>query len=309
MNATIHKFERQAETPADLAPPAGRASRIKATLKWAAREPFFQFLLLGLLIWSVAEFIEAQSQRYTIHIGPGERARLSIAYQQQYNQAPTDEQLQALVDRFIRQQIFVREGKALGLDKSDEIVDRRIAQKFEFLQQDLGVPDAPDEATLRSWFEAHKLQYLTGQRTTFTQVYFSPDRDGDTGAKSRALRTLAVLRQEKKSRAPSLGDAFPGPTDLGALGHDEVVRLFGESPLTDALAKLPVGQWAGPLHSGYGWHLIYVNRHLPPVLPAYDAVRDRVASDYREEIRRQIATQEYEKLRNKYRINYDGAGQ
>jgi peptidyl-prolyl cis-trans isomerase C len=297
-----------AAAPSIAAAPSGRSvfARFRSGLGFAVREPFFQFLFLGLLIWLAAEFVEAQNQRYTIHVGPAERQRLAIAYQQQFNQAPTPEQLQSLTENYIKQQIFVREGKALGLDTNDEIVDRRIAQKFEFIQQDLGVPDDPSPGAVRNWYERHKLSYLTPVRFAFTQIYFSPDSDGDAAARDRALGVLKTLRGGSLTRAPSLGDRFPGPSDLGALSSDEAARLFGESDFTTQLFKLPPGRWSGPFRSGYGWHLVYVAHVLPPTLPTFDEVRDRVASDYRDEERHILNAQAYENLRAKYKIQYEG---
>lgn len=301
MDATVHRFVPLAAE----VPPAAKSNFFQ-TLRWAAREPFFQFLVLGALIWAGVEFVEAQTERYTIHVGQAERQRLAIAYQQQYNQAPTADQLQNLTDRYIRQQIFVREGHALGLDKGDEIVERRIAQKYEFLQQDLGAPDAPDEARLRSWYQSHKLQYLVGARVAFSQIYFSTDRDGEAGAKARAEKALATLSAGKLARAPGLGDVFPGPSDLAPVSKDDAVRLFGESPLTTGLTDLPAGKWSGPLRSGYGWHLIYVSQRLPPSLPAFEDIRGRIADDYREEQRRLENARAFEKLRAKYHVTYEG---
>jgi len=302
MDATVHRFVPREEEPEVKT----FAARWGGPIRRAAREPFFQFLLLGALIWAGVEYVEAQSERYAVHVGPAERQRLAIAYQQQYNQAPTPEQLQALTDRYVRQQIFVREGKALGLDKGDEIVERRIAQKFEFLQQDLGAPDTPDDTTLRRWYQTHKLQYLAGPKIAFSQIYFSPDRDGEAGAKARAEKALASLTESGQTRAPGLGDTFPGPSDLPALSKDDAVRLFGESQLTSAFANLPTGQWSGPFRSGYGWHLIYVSHRLPPALPAFEDIRGRLADDYREEQRRLENARSYEKLRAKYHIAYEG---
>lgn len=302
MDATVHRFIPLAQE----APPPAQKSRLLQTLAAAAREPFFQFLVLGALIWAGVEYVEAQTERYVIHVGQAERQRLAIAYQQQYNQAPTAEQLQSLTDRYVRQQIFVREGHALGLDKGDEIVERRIAQKYEFLQQDLGAPDAPDEARLRSWYQSHKLQYLLGPRVAFSQIYFSPDRDGEAGAKTRAEKVLATLSSGAVSRAPSLGDVFPGPNDLAPVSKQDAVRLFGESPLTASLTDLPAGKWSGPLRSGYGWHLVYVSQRLAPSLPAFEDIRGRVGDDYREEQRRLENARAFEKLRAKYHVTYEG---
>ena len=311
MSAVVTPLKPAGNPAAQPPGPAGADARsiyarIKSGLGFAVREPFFQFLFLGLLIWLAAEFVEAQNQRYIIQVGPAERQRLAIAYQQQFNQAPTPEQLQSLTENYVKQQIFVREGKALGLDTNDEIVDRRIAQKFEFIQQDLGVPDDPAPDAVRHWYDTHKLSYLTPIRVAFTQIYFSPDSGGDAAARERALRALNTLRGGDVIRAPALGDRFPGPTDLGALSADEAARLFGESDFTTQLFKLPAGRWSGPFRSGYGWHLVYVAHVLPPTLPSFNEVRDRVASDYRDEERHILNAQAYEDLRAKYKIVYEG---
>jgi peptidyl-prolyl cis-trans isomerase C len=279
--------------------------RIVSALRFAVREPFFQFLVLGAVIWFAAEYVEAHNQHYTVHVGPAERQRLAISYLQQYNQPPTPEQLQQLTENYIKQQIFVREGRALGLDTNDEIVDRRIAQKFEFIQQDLGVPDDPTPDAEKRWYDAHKLDYLTPAQVAFTQIYFSIDNDSENAARDRALRALASLRESHESRAPALGDPFPGPTDSGALTPDQADRVFGESEFTRALFKLPVGRWSGPFRSGYGWHLVYVTNFVPPRLPPLAEVRDRVAQDWRDEQRRLLNAQAYENLRAKYTILYD----
>jgi len=271
-------------------------------LRFAVREPFFQFLALGFLIWTGAEYIEAHNERYVIHVGSAEKQRLAITYQQQFNQAPTAEQLRALIDRYTKEEIFLREGLALHLDKGDEIVRRRIAQKYEFIQQDLGVADDPEPAALERWFESHKQQYLTPRRVAFAHVYFSSDRDGPAEAYARAQKVLKTLQSAEQTRAPALGDQFPGPSDVGALAPEEAGRLFGESDFSTKLFKLPVGRWSGPFRSGYGWHLVYVTHYQAPVLPSFEEVKAKVLADYQDEQRRLLNAQSYEKLRAKYKV-------
>jgi hypothetical protein len=111
-----------------------------------------------------------------------------------------------LLDRYIREEIYLREGQALHLGQEDEIVRRRIVQKYEFLQSDLTAPDSPSPGMLERWFEQNKLRYLSPDRVAFAHIYFSADQGRDTTAKARALRALKKLRQSDVSRAPALGD-------------------------------------------------------------------------------------------------------
>jgi peptidyl-prolyl cis-trans isomerase C len=272
-----------------------------------AREPFVQFIVLGALIWVGVEYWNVHHDRYRIQVGSAERQRIATTYQQQFGQLPTPIQLRRLIDRYVREEIFLREGLALRLEKDDEIVRRRIVQKYEFLKTDLAVPDSPGPGVLGRWYEQNKFHYLSPQRVAFAHVYFSPDRVGDAAAITRALKVLKKLRLSGVSRAPDFGDAFPGPSDVGALAPEEAVRLFGQSELSNHIFKAPLGQWAGPYRSGYGWHLIYVTGHSPPVLPPLGEIRERVLADYMDEQRRLLNEQAYEELRARYIVRDDGA--
>ena len=132
---------------------------------------------------------------------------------------------------------------------------------------------------------------------------------GEAAAKNRAIKNLEKLRGMRVSRAPDLGDAFPGPADVAAVSPEEATRLFGDSDLSQALFKLPVRQWVGPYRSGLGWHLIYVTGLIPPVLPALTEIHERVLADYLDEQRSILNERAFEKLRTKYKVRYDGAAQ
>jgi hypothetical protein len=272
-------------------------------------EPFFHFLVLGLLIWSGVEYWHVQQSRYTIHIGFVERQRITSTYLQQFGQRPTLQQLEGLIDRYVREEIYWREGLALNLDKDDDIVRRRIVQKYEFLGTDVAVVDAPGLAVLQRWFEHNRMRYLAPERVGLSHVYFSPDHDGEQAAKDRALKVLQKLRASSSTRAPDLGDSFPGPSDVGTLTRAEAGRLFGESDLSEKLFEVPVGQWSGPYRSGYGWHLVHVTEQSPPRLPPLTEVQDRVLTDYQSELRRLVNSRAFETLRARYTVRSDGERQ
>ena len=198
----------------------------RAWLRVIAHEPFFQFIVLGLVIWGAVYYWQVDHDRYTIHLGPAERQRIAVTYLRQFGQSPTPRQFQGLIDRYIREEIFLREGLALNLDKNDEIVRRRIVQKYEFLQTDLAVADSPVPAALQHWFERNKQRYVTPEQIAFSHVYFSADKDGVQATKERAVKVLEKLRAKRISRAPDVGDVFPGPSDVGALPPGEVASTW-----------------------------------------------------------------------------------
>ena len=64
-----------------------------------------------------------------------------------------------MVREFIREEVLYREGVALGLERDDVIVRRRIGQKMGFLIGDLAVPSEPDNETLAKYLEANRDKY------------------------------------------------------------------------------------------------------------------------------------------------------
>ena len=272
-----------------------------------AREPLVHFVLLGLLIWCVSDYGNGRRERYTIHIGAAQREYLASTYLQQFGEPPGPAQLQRLIDGYVSDEIRVREGLALGLDRDDEIVRRRVIQKYDFLRSDLVVPEQPTPAVLERWFEKNRMRYQIPERVSFAQVYFaSADGRPVSTVPERALRALAQLRKAQASRAEGVGDPFPGPSDVGAATKDDAARMFGQSEVSEGLFSVPVGQWTGPLRSGYGWHLLYVTHRQAARVPALEEVRGRVLADYVADQREAINAGEFKALKARYTITSDG---
>ena len=304
-------------TPASSAAPAAtaRASKthppaVTTTLSWlarAARESLVHFLLLGGLVFAASESVEHYTTRYRVAVAPDRIDRLTETYRQQFGQDPTKSQLKTLVDNYVREEIEYRESLALGLDRDDEIVRRRLVQKYEFLQQDLQSLDTPSDATLRAFYTQHQGSYGQPERRAFTQVYFSPDKGDDGLAHDRATEELPRLRASGVDRAPQAGDVFSGPSDLADLSQGDAERLFGSSELSQKLYTAPQGQWVGPYKSGFGWHLLRVTGITPARPQPYEAVAARVLDDWRAAQREAINAKSLAALRSKYNVVVEAA--
>jgi hypothetical protein len=271
-----------------------------AVIRRVVREPIVHFLALGLALWLVLTSITDDRGRYTIDIDQSRIRQIAQRYTEQFGEPPNATQMHELVDQYIRDEIAYREGVGMHLDRDDEIVRRRVVQKYNFLQNDRLAVDQPDDAALQRWYLAHRSDYLAPSRTSFSQIYFSPDGDG-----SPTERAEAVLRRlNDTSRAPELGDPFPGPSDANDLTSEETVRVFGHSEVATKLPILPVRRWAGPFQSGYGWHLIYVTGRKPPVLLPLQQVREQVLSDFLSDARMRANEQAWAKVRRRYVVHY-----
>src|SRR5213593_86642 len=236
------------------------------------REPLLQFLALGLLL-----FIGYQALHRTAGPRPGridltadDLRQICLAWVAQGRPAPTPEQMQALVDGRVREEILYHEALALGLDKDDTIVRRRLAQKMEFLFEDVAALREPTSEELGTWFERNAARFTRPARATFRHLYFSPDRRG-ANTRADAARALSKIvgKPVDAPEAAVLGDPFMFQDYYGDRTPDDVAKTFGPVFARGLFAVAPRA-WAGPIESGYGWHLVWVDAITPARVPALE---------------------------------------
>lgn len=265
------------------------------------REPLLHYFLIGAVILFAAGAWRSVHDLHRIVITPERTAELAGKYRLQFGRDPTPAELQELVADYGDEEMLYREGRALGLDRDDEIVRRRVAQKVRFLRQDLAIPAEPTEAELRRYFRDHAPTYVQPDRVSFRHLYFSPDTAGAAAAKARAEAGLARLAGGERPEAIG-ADAFPDRADYGLVGPTEALRLFGRSELAERLVALPAGQWSGPFRSGYGWHLVQVTERYPGGPGDFARLEETVRGDYLRDVQAQANTRAMDELRARYRI-------
>lgn len=244
----------------------------------AVCEPLVHFIVLGLTVFLIGKIHGGQTDAGRIVITPEREARIANQYTLQFGVRPDARKMRALIDADIHDEILLREGLALGLDKDDEIVRRRIIQKMQFLLEDTRPPAEPGEGQLEAYYQAHLDRYALPDRVTFSHIYFSGD-SGESAARGRAVAALQALPAGSE-RAPGLGDPFPDLYDFSSYGRDQVERLFGHSEFSRAVFSAAPGHWVGPFRSAYGWHLLYVESRALQEPRPLSAVRDKVRTDY-----------------------------
>jgi len=219
-------------------------------MKRLIREPLLHFFVLGALLfgpygWLNREGFNAPNE---IVVSRGQVLNLTAQFERVWERAPTQQELQGLVDNWVREEVFYREGLAMRLDRDDPVVRRRIQQKVEFIV-DSATPAAPTTEELQRWLDGHADAYRIEPTYSLRQMYFDPARHGE-----RLGADIAAARRALDSGKPAEGDATMLPGALIA-GATEVVRTFG-SEFEDALRTLPIGGWHGPVRSGFGLHLV-----------------------------------------------------
>jgi len=270
-------------------------------------EPFLHFLVIGGLVFSLHSWRKGRESGGAgprIEIGASTIESLRSGYERQFRQAPDEEVLRGLVAEHLREEVFYREALALGLDRNDTIVRRRLAQKMEFLSSGITEAAAPDAGELESYFASHGDRYTRPGTITFRHVYFSRGkRDGGTIMNDLA-EALAALRSG--SDEESLGDGFLHGFEFAGQEVEAIGSLFGK-PFAEAVGALPTGTWEGPVESEYGWHVVKVEERGERVPLPFAEVRSRVMRDWIEERCRLAEVELFDRLRDDYVIVIDEA--
>lgn len=272
------------------------------------KEPLVHFLLIGLVVFAAYAGLspDAGQDDRTIVVSRAKVEQLASVWTQQLRRAPTPEELRGLIDDHVREEILYREALALGLEENDTIIRRRLAQKMQFLVEDLMAPGDPDDATLQAFFESHPDWYEVPATLSFRHVYFSRDRRGARAAEDADLLLLALADQEGES-APLAGDPFMLRSEYADVAERDVARDFGEA-FARALFEVPPGKWVGPLESAYGVHLVKVTAHSEARLPTLAEVRSRVQVDWEVEQRREADRVAFARLKAGYDVRIEGEG-
>jgi hypothetical protein len=269
------------------------------------REPLVHFLLIGVAIYGLYGLFgqhDAKTPISTITITAGQIEWLETAWQKRWNRPPTPAERDGLIRQYVRETILYREALAMGLDKDDTIVRRRLAQKLEFLAQDLVALIPPTDEELQAYFAEHRQRYQDPVRLTFTQVFIDPDKRGDaTLDDAKAIKATLMAQPDAIEDVARLGDAFMLQNYYPENSQADIQKQFG-SGFAESVADMSPGQWYGPVLSGYGVHLVYVHRRSEPPAPVFAEVRDRVAQDWEDDKRQELNEQYYASLRARYDV-------
>jgi parvulin-like peptidyl-prolyl isomerase len=268
------------------------------------REPLLHFLVLGAALFLLYDWFgdaEAPVARDRIVVDEAELTRLSQQFRRTWLRPPTRTELAGLAEDFVREEILYREALALGLDKNDLVIRRRLRQKMEFLNADLTMA-APTEADLEAYLRDNPDAFRRPASYSFRQVFVQLGADdGEALARARAL--LARLRSGDAAGddANALGDPTLLPAEMQRVSAREIANNFG-TEFAAELSALASDGWSGPLRSAYGLHLVELTAKEPGGLPALEEVRPLVEREWTNARRQAMEARFYEALRGRYEV-------
>ena len=269
------------------------------------REPLVHFLAIGALVYLLyglfAEPVADEDDK-TIMVSASEIQWMQTSWQKRWNRPPTPQELDGLIQQYVKETVFYREALTMGLNQHDTVIRRRLAQKLEFLAKDLVALTPPTDEELQAYFEEHRERYREPVLYTFTQIFIDPDKRGDaTLADAEKIKADLIAQSDAITDPGALGDSFMLQNYYPERDRDEIQKLFGNG-FAESLIELAPGQWHGPVLSGYGVHLVYVSHVIEPPEPVFAAVRERVTQDWTTETGEELNERFYANLRDQYRI-------
>ncbi|MEE9543772.1 MAG: peptidylprolyl isomerase [Thermodesulfobacteriota bacterium] len=275
-------------------------------MKRLFREPLIHFLFIGAVIFVLFFTVNKDERKYAltkkIVVTAVEIERLQDRWEKMLNRRPVDSELKGLIDSYIREQVYYREALALGLDRDDTIIRRRLMQKMEFLSNDIADLSEPDEEKLKEYFLDNREAYTLPALVSFTHIYVSLDRRG-RDAYGEAQRILKGLNDAPPDKTGEYGegDALMLASEFTRESSVDIARLFGEN-FSDNLFKLDLNNWHGPVESGYGLHLVRLSEKTGSRLPALSEVKEKVLIDWNFDEREKTNEDIYQRLKENYEI-------
>ncbi len=268
------------------------------------REPLVHFLALGALLFIIYGFLGGDEERQNeIIVSEGTVDHLIELWIRTRQRPPTRQELRGIIDDYVIEEILYREGKALGLDQDDTIIRRRLRQKMEFLADDVADLKEPAEEELQAFLDENPDRFRVDSRLTFEHIFFNVDRRGETSLDD-AVSTRDRLVAGYDGDPRELGDGIPLPFKLEASSTREIASMFGLD-FAQGVVELPIGEWAGPVQSGYGLHIVRISEYVPGRAPELTEVREFVVREWSAQRRVEVKNQFYDSFKERYKITIE----
>ncbi len=280
-------------------------------MKKLSREPLLHFLLIGVALFLVYDWVADDERNdfasgetgQQIVVSAGRIQQLAGIFAKTWQRPPNKDELQGLIDDFVLEEVYYRQAVAMGIDRDDTIIRRRLRQKMEFLTDDTAALIEPTEEQLATYLAEHEDTFRTSGTYSFEQVYFNPEKHGDDPETYIAEQLTKFRSDDAKTGSGQIevGDVSLLPTAFHEAPRRAVDGTFG-SGFSQELDKLEIGQWQGPVPSGLGFHLIRIDSVSKGRLPELSEIRPIVQREWSNERRLAVREETNKSLLQNYDV-------
>ncbi|WP_157961957.1 peptidyl-prolyl cis-trans isomerase [Acuticoccus kandeliae] len=260
-------------------------------------EPIVQFLCIGAALFALSGAFgasETPEAERVVTVGAGDLDQLRAQFTAVWDRAPSDAEFDAFVGDFVREEILYREALALGLDRDDALIRGHLGRKMEAVLATVSPPPEPNEADLRAYHAAHRDRYRRKASVTFEQILL-----GETAAPD-ALAAIGA-----GAAAADFAKGSPLPAAMDGAEAAKVDDIFGPGFFA-AIEAAADGAWSGPVASRYGAHLVRRLKVEPAADAPFEAVREAVEADWRDDAAVAASEAAYRDLAARYEVVLPG---
>jgi len=258
------------------------------------------FLLIGAVLFWLYGVVNPNGNQEDgdkkIIVSSGRIDQLIRYFEKTWQRPPTNQEIKGLIDDYVIEELYYRQAVAMGIDKDDTLIRRRMRQKLEFLTDDVAALIEPGDEELASYLAANGKKFREDPIYSFRQIYFNPLRHGDDLA-TFVKQKLADLRSGQQVK----GDSTLIPESFGNETSRAIDGTFGTG-FSQNLESLKLNEWSEPLQSGLGVHLVLLESNKEGALPSLAEIRSAVAREWANEKRIEIRKEFNERLLEDYEI-------
>jgi PPIC-type PPIASE domain len=270
------------------------------------REPLLHFLAVGAALFLLYRAVsgEAEGPREIV-VSEARIEALAGSFARTWMRPPTAEEIRGLVDDYIKEEIYYREAMAIGLDRDDTVIRRRLRQKLEFLSDDVAAAKEPTDAELQAYMEGNAEKFVSLAQFSFQQVLFSSDKRGGAALRDAGRALDALAAGEGQPDAGQAGDPSLLPPRMEGASPRDIANVFGEAFAAEVEAA-PLERWIGPVESPFGVHLVRLSAREDGKLPLLEEIRPVVLREWQTEQQQGVSAAFYDGLRTKYKVRIEG---
>lgn len=270
-------------------------------IKRYIKEPLIHFLVFGGLIFlyyhlSDQKYEEAES--YDILIDKRNISHLKTTYQLNWNKEPDQETLDELIEEEILTEIYLREAKRLNMHQDDEIIRRRLKQKFEFLLADISTNITPTRDDLENYYKQNQNKFLSEKKISFRHFYYSYEN-------KNVQPDLESLSSDIKTPDNHENSNFHIPSIQSNKDKFDINRTFGNAFAEAIFAIDKTGWLRNDIKSGFGNHLVYIEGIESSTVIPYEKAENRIRKKWMMDQQQKANAQIKEELLAKYNVVID----
>lgn len=270
------------------------------------KEPLVHFVILGSLVFWLNNWVNSEdvSEKEKIVVSQGRVEQMINLYQKTWQRPPSPAEITELINDYVLEEVYYRQAVAMGIDKDDTVIRRRMRQKLEFLTEDIMMESEVNDTDLLTYMKAHSDRFKDEPTYSFEQVYINPQKH-----KANLPLHLSALADRLRTNESVRSDSAFFSQFYEEASVAKLRRNFGRNFDTQ-LDDLELGQWSEPLESEMGLHFIKMRARSEAKLPPLELIREEVKDAWIQHRLEEHRAALNKKLRDQYelQVDWEGAG-